>query len=372
MEEVFCLVIEAIPQMMHVPLNSVDRRKSILEAVDTVVSVVRSGAAGPMAVWEEPVAKAYAAIAAKANLAMYVESLFELKRRKDREGKKMTLVEIKDVLRQAGLPLNGNKAEILSRTPRLPPPSLLRFVLAEHEAERKRRLRDRPPGAPLPNDPNARITATRAKTEFRLTENDLLSLNETLVRNPHYRSAAPMRLYLLSDVVAASHEKHGGPEGLVAAREKAQASTAKRRHTLEEKEAAKRARHNDEVAQRRVQLEAAFAPRNLEIRRDSELCQRYLTLGIGNPTNIARIMDEMRFYFARTQYASKRDELFEQHLEHYGYYPDPIELSEDAREEALDDFIHELNSLEKVDAALADDLLPPTLRPAIEKRRLVF
>ena len=52
-----------------------------------------------------------------------------------------------------------------------------------------------------------RITASRAKGEFGLGERDLSGLDCQLAHNPRYRSAASMRLYVLSEVRAASEAK---------------------------------------------------------------------------------------------------------------------------------------------------------------------
>lgn len=57
------------------------------------------------------------------------------------------------------------------------------------------------------NHSTVRITASRAKGEYGLNESDLDQLDCDLVRNPHYRSAAPMRLYLMTDVQAAAETK---------------------------------------------------------------------------------------------------------------------------------------------------------------------
>ena len=53
-----------------------------------------------------------------------------------------------------------------------------------------------------------RMTATRAKSEYLLTENDLAQLGYEEARNPHYRNAAPMRLYDVDDLVEATLEKY--------------------------------------------------------------------------------------------------------------------------------------------------------------------
>ena len=44
------------------------------------------------------------------------------------------------------------------------------------------------------------ITKSRAMKEYKLTEEDLDKLNYMSVKNPHYSSAKPMKLYLLDQV----------------------------------------------------------------------------------------------------------------------------------------------------------------------------
>ena len=52
-----------------------------------------------------------------------------------------------------------------------------------------------------------RMTVTRAKTEYKLNEEDLKDLDCKEARNPHYRSMPPMRLYKVSDIEMMSKKK---------------------------------------------------------------------------------------------------------------------------------------------------------------------
>ena len=52
-----------------------------------------------------------------------------------------------------------------------------------------------------------RMTVTRAKSCYKLTEDDLKGLDCLYLSNPHYRSAAPMRLYRISDLDIISDKK---------------------------------------------------------------------------------------------------------------------------------------------------------------------
>jgi hypothetical protein len=76
-----------------------------------------------------------------------------------------------------------------------------------------------------------RMTASRAKAEHGLTEADLAALDCEVARNPHYRTAPPMRLYLIAEVKAAAAAKRAAaptPEQLALAREREQAQRRER------------------------------------------------------------------------------------------------------------------------------------------------
>ncbi len=78
----------------------------------------------------------------------------------------------------------------------------------------------------------ARITASRAKGEYGLTDDDLDALGCECVRNPHYRSAPPMRLYDLADVESAAEAKRAARPALLAAAAAAREQEAARRRGL--------------------------------------------------------------------------------------------------------------------------------------------
>ena len=129
-----------------------------------------------------------------------------------------------------------------------------------------------------------------------------------------------------------------------------------------------------EVEKRQRILELAFAPRELTIRADSELCRQYTEWGRGDPAYIARVMDEMRFYFARTDYDKIRNGMYQAQREYRSYNDDyfdfPIDgqqLSRDAKKEAMKRYLGTLTTQKKIDEALCDFMLPPSLRPMIPK-----
>ncbi|KAF9280238.1 hypothetical protein BGZ74_002638 [Mortierella antarctica] len=65
--------------------------------------------------------------------------------------------------------------------------------------------------------PDERITKTRAMALFQLTQDDLARLRCTYHRNPHYRTAAPMRLYDMTEVQKMALAVHAGWVGVFAA-----------------------------------------------------------------------------------------------------------------------------------------------------------
>lgn len=80
-------------------------------------------------------------------------------------------------------------------------------------------------------DPHKQITATRAKSEYKVTEQDLAVLECRRAKNPHYRTGPEMRIYKEIDVYNVAIEKYGSEEGLLHALEKSRERGAKARAT---------------------------------------------------------------------------------------------------------------------------------------------
>ena len=55
-----------------------------------------------------------------------------------------------------------------------------------------------------------RVCASRAHNEYKVPDSVLKRLEVQLQSNPHYRSAAPMRMYLREDVLTAAVKFHEG------------------------------------------------------------------------------------------------------------------------------------------------------------------
>ena len=77
-----------------------------------------------------------------------------------------------------------------------------------------------------------RVTASACHGDYALNDKDLGALAVEYARNPHYRSAAPMRLYALADVRALCLQKYGSRRGLAEKLAKNASAAAKRRATL--------------------------------------------------------------------------------------------------------------------------------------------
>jgi hypothetical protein len=232
-----------------------------------------------------------------------------------------------------------------------------------------------------------RVSASTAKSDYLLTDGDLARLQCELVKNPVYRSAAPMRLYLLRDVIRTALAKHGGrdaeirqarAEASMRGGEAAMERKASRQALLARKldvpmdmelsrvfsisEAACKARDTyvgsgrggaagaaAEImaAHDRIKtLEKALAARGCELRHDSRLCRAFIDDNDGNPVNIAITMAEMKFYFTHTEYEAILDDMWdearrERDNSYWDGYDsdidriDPDELSHRAKTKAL-------------------------------------
>jgi DNA repair protein len=106
------------------------------------------------------------------------------------------------------------------------------------------------------------VTKTAAKEAYLVSDADLAPLGTLSRENPRHRQFAPMRLYLASQVAAVASRKHGGAEGLQAARAarvgaKLEARATKRRREQAREEAAERERQRleREAEARRAELD---------------------------------------------------------------------------------------------------------------------
>ena len=109
-----------------------------------------------------------------------------------------------------------------------------------------------PPSPPLPAavkeafSLTGRVTLGRAKSTFALSEGDLAAMPYVSAQNPHYRGAAPMRLYLAKDLQTQCLIKYGTKAGLAAKLERNASAAAKRRATIAAKPPSSRRRSRSE------------------------------------------------------------------------------------------------------------------------------
>ena len=78
--------------------------------------------------------------------------------------------------------------------------------------------------------PNGYMCASRARSTFLLTDDELHELPVTLVDNPYYKCAAPMRLYDAEDLGVGIYNKYKTPEAFLAERERRQARAIARKN----------------------------------------------------------------------------------------------------------------------------------------------
>jgi len=212
---------------------------------------------------------------------------------------------------------------------------------------------------------DSRITLTRAKAEYHLNDDDIADLDCIVRRNPHYRSAAPMCLYILRDIIREAYLKHGGAAGLAAARAKSEVRKARLRETKMAKEEQKHAKRQ----QRKEELVAALTARGLHFRNDSTVCEEYINeTSTKSLQTVVDIMHEMNFYFNHTKYAHFHDLEYDEWCDNYSYGPpdaqDKYEMSFNAKSRALSALIEKIG----VQGVLAIPNLPPTIRRRFEGR----
>ncbi|CAO3664728.1 unnamed protein product [Umbelopsis vinacea] len=139
------------------------------------------------------------------------------------------------------------------------------------------------------------VTKSTAKEIYKLTDMDLDELYVTYVRNPHYRTAAPMHLYDKEDVIRLARQAHGGDVGIKAAR----TATSTRGRAI-------RDTRRLQVESRTTLLTERLEQAGLTLREDSRLCQQYIDNGHRDVDEIVTTMKEMAWYFRCTDYESLR------------------------------------------------------------------
>ena len=145
------------------------------------------------------------------------------------------------------------------------------------------------------------ITLSRAYTLFRLTRRELDAIPYDAVKNPHYSSGPPMRLYNVGDLADACIAKYTA-KGTTLAQAKAKRvlATQRRENTIEQRRAL-----------RTVELTQALAARHLELRFDSRLCDNYInnTADALSLEAVVNRMEQMHILHVHTPYAAVVDEV---------------------------------------------------------------
>jgi hypothetical protein len=150
------------------------------------------------------------------------------------------------------------------------------------------------------------VTRTTAMRDYCLKSKEVDKLEYVSAPNPYYRSAAPMKLYLLSDVVHVQ-----GSRDVDAIQQKKIESTEKRRNTIAGKQ---------EV--RRNELVNALEMLGLVLRSDSELCDKYIK-GSRDAWSLNALVDEMAFMkylHEYTDYETRLEKEVKHIADYNGYY----------------------------------------------------
>lgn len=126
-------------------------------------------------------------------------------------------------MQAVGIKVSGNKAAILARVNKRECEQLRAAGVPVNVVPLGERLNKSgySSGRIIERSMGAMMSVTRLKKEFRLTEKDLVGLEQIRKPNPYGEDCAPMRLYYLSDIRAKALAKHGTDKPAVEAPEAA-------------------------------------------------------------------------------------------------------------------------------------------------------
>lgn len=150
--------------------------------------------------------------------------------------------------------------------------------------------------------PYQMVTRTTAMKEYCLKGKEVDELKCLQVPNPRFKSASPMRLYMLTDVLAKK-----GNRNIEEIKEKKNQSLLKRRQKKEQLQ-----------EERRKKLENALQQVGVEWRNDSELCEMYVS-SKKTDWELEQIVNEMAFMkylYNYTDYRIRLEEEVEK-IHHY-------------------------------------------------------
>ncbi|KAG0184248.1 hypothetical protein DFQ28_011519 [Apophysomyces sp. BC1034] len=131
--------------------------------------------------------------------------------------------------------------------------------------------------------PLRRITKSAALTRFRLNERDLSEISCTTHRNPYYRSAAPMRLYDVTDLVRLARRVHGGDVGVKEAQEFSIHRSQKTAESRERNQAA-----------RRELLTQKLEEAGMTMAENQMMCNSFIRSSTSNPEAIIKEIQRQR------------------------------------------------------------------------------
>jgi hypothetical protein len=154
--------------------------------------------------------------------------------------------------------------------------------------------------------PYQMITKSTAMKEYCLRGKEVDAIQSLQVANPRFRTASPMRLYMLVDVLARM-----GDRDVVLLKEKKQQSLQKRRQKKEQLE-----------TERRQTLEKALQQVGVEWRNDSELCEMYVS-SQKTCWELEQIVEEMalmKYLHNYTDYRNRLEKEVENLCQGEGYY----------------------------------------------------
>lgn len=149
------------------------------------------------------------------------------------------------------------------------------------------------------------ISKSTAKNEYLLKDKDLKDLQSGTCRNPVYRSAAPMIMYLKSEVASKCKNLYPEPE-LERERRKKKSDSTKRKREINKKE---------KMDRNRKVLEKLFNQNGLQVRDDSFLCSNYIdgTLKDWTAKQVLDRMALMHFLHNYTNYKEVHQQVYNEY-----------------------------------------------------------
>ena len=181
-----------------------------------------------------------------------------------------------------------------------------------------------------------KLCATLAKQVFYLTDKNLEDVHCTYHRNPHYRSAASMKMYDKSDLIQMAFEKYKTLDAWIKRKEK-------RRKLIGQLANIK--------TKRQEQLRKELENHGLELRYDSRVCDWYITHGCGpngeSLQGVVDIMREMDWYFENTEYEDVFREIIDEYKEDGEWY-DINDVSRSAKRRVILEYKRQGLSIDNV------------------------